>query len=433
MFPETAADAPENVRRRTGLAATLTFDAGAIVDEVDGWRPPRLAPLPTIPDEPEPPRPRRATIADDQDASRFKRATDDNDVARSKRTMDDNDNTYFKRSTDDTDALHFKPSLNDTDRPRLPRRAATITFDAGTLPDDVDGWCAPRRTDDADSRCGRSQPPPDDADADTPIHSSGFYNIGDDIEFEEVPERRRPRVVVPRRVRARPAPRSKSCLSVELPPPPRATVSSLCERLRSAEWGEQNDAITELLAGADHGAGQLQGVLAGAVESLLECAASPRSILSKNALNCLAKWLAIGELCFDAIGERCANGLLSLVSAHHDKHFIADLAGHCFAALLAVIPATRAAAICVNEHRRKQDAGRACVAAATVELVPRLADCSALVKPVVALARDRNPVVRKAAKDAIDAMKGHVPDFDRFITQNVAGEEERGMLLREVR
>jgi hypothetical protein len=333
------------------------------------------------------------------------------------------------------DSLVFQdeppPLIQKSDPPKKPFGVSkkTITFDSAVIPANPPHTRYISLTASAPLP---NLPTVEEVDVERPIHSSGFYNLGDDIEFDEPPKRTR--ITVPRRPTKPPKPiapkvqsRSKT---LELP---RSSIAVLSEKLRSSEWSDQNDAITELIETADQISGQLQTNLNGLIESLLECAASPRSALAKNALNCLSKWFASKEISFDSVSERCASALLSLVISQHDKHFLADLAGHCFAVLIAGIPVAKAVGICLNEYRRKHEVGRLQVATAMIEIVPRMNDCSVFLKPLIVLVKDKNPNVRRAAKEVIGSIRQHVGDFTRFVMTNISSEDKRLILLRDIR
>jgi hypothetical protein len=243
---------------------------------------------------------------------------------------------------------------------------------------------------------------------DQPIHASGFYNIGDDIGFDEgvtLPERRKVK-------RHRPAKPVASREPIVAVPQKVSKFPSLLEKLNSAEWNEQNEAIIALIAESDQFCGEIRANLVGMVDSLLRCAGSLRSALAKNALNCLIKWITWREISFAPICEHVAESLLTLVSVQRVKHFIADLSGQCFAEMIAAIPVAKAVAICTNEQRRrKNDGPRTHIALALTGLAARTTDCSGLLRPLVPLVRDKCPDVRNAAKAAIVACRSQCQDF----------------------
>jgi Na+/phosphate symporter len=197
------------------------------------------------------------------------------------------------------------------------------------------------------------------------------------------------------------------------------------EKLKGPEWSDQNDALAVLMAEAEQLAPEIQSNLAGLLESMLECAGSPRSALAKAALNCLLKWIGIRGINFEPFADRCATSLLSLLSARYDKHFIANLAGQFLAALFAAIPVSRAVAICVSEHRRKHDLPRLHIANLMQGLVPRLTECTLVLRPLATLIRDKNPDVRKAAKATLAACHAKFPNLPTLIEGGVSTEDDR--------
>jgi hypothetical protein len=263
--------------------------------------------------------------------------------------------------------------------------------------------------------------------ADQPIHASGCYNIGDDVDFDDVapvPERRkltRPRSVRPvKPVASRPI--------GAVPPPPKVSqFPSLLEKLSSSEWSDQNDAIAALIADSDQFRAEIQANLTGIVDWLLRCAGSLRSALAKNALKCLLNWITWNEISFEPICEHIAESLLTLISAQRVKHFIADLSGQCFAEMIAAIPVAKAVAICTNEQRRrKHDGPRTQIALAITGLAARTTNCSGLLRTLAALVRDKCPDVRNAARAAIAACRSKCQDFGRAL--DALPDEDRAAL-----
>jgi hypothetical protein len=109
--------------------------------------------------------------------------------------------------------------------------------------------------------------------------------------------------------------------------------------------------------------------LTGLLESVLECARSPRSAREKTALNCILKWIGIREINFEPVAERCAMDLLVKLSA---------------------IPVSHAIAICLNEHRRKHDLLRLPIANAIHGLVLRINECQSILLPLAVLIRNKS-------------------------------------------
>jgi hypothetical protein len=272
-----------------------------------------------------------------------------------------------------------------------------------------------------------------------PIHASGVYNIGDDVDFDDggapPPERRarpvkrllRTTKAAAVRPRARPPPEPELVVA-PLPKQPRAKVATLIEKLKNSDWDGQSEALAVLTNEAEMITAEIQLNLSGLLESVLECAGSPRSALAKNALGCLLKWIGIREINFDPGADRCAADLLGLLSARYDKHFITNLAGQCLTALFAAIPASHAIAICLNEHRRKHDLPRMHVANAIHGLVPRIGECQSILRPLAVLIRDKNPDVRKAAKAALAACHVKFPNIAALIETCVPTEDDRSTL-----
>lgn len=287
-------------------------------------------------------------------------------------------------------------------------------------------------------------------DSDRPIKSSGFYNIGDDINFpsDNISETKLSNIAKKKKPQfstslKRPPPKKhpQSSLSSSLPktglqarlevhPQPQKPpkIEKIIEKLKSDEWSDQNDSINELNNSLDQ---LIQGVntnLREIVTSLLECSASLRSMLAKNALNCLQKMIKSKSIDFEPISDMCASSLLQLITAHKSKHFIYELSGDTFAALIESISVNKATDILKNEYQRKHDDARAKVAFCISSLVQRTNDFSPLLKPLVSLVQDRNPDVRKQAKSAVVYMKAKSPSFNQLLAATFANDDERMVL-----
>jgi hypothetical protein len=93
-----------------------------------------------------------------------------------------------------------------------------------------------------------------------PIHSCGFYNLGDDIELEDnsstpsVDRRQAHALFVKRNPKPKPV---KSRVRM-LPPHKVPKIPVLMEKMRVTERTDQNDAISILIAEADQCADQIQ-------------------------------------------------------------------------------------------------------------------------------------------------------------------------------
>jgi hypothetical protein len=266
-----------------------------------------------------------------------------------------------------------------------------------------------------------------DLAADQPIRASGVYNLGEDIEFDEAPVPAVKKRPPPLRTHSKPIPRAKPkpTVAVALPRLPKVSLPQILEKLKSSEWTDQNQAIAELASNLDKL--PVQSELRGVMTSLLDCAASIRSALAKAALTCVLQLLNSG-LDFDQNASLCAGSLLGLVISHKDKHFIAELAEQCFSQLIESVPPLTALDVLVGEHRRKHDDARVQVTAAMIKLVPRLVDCSRLLRPLVTLLKDRNPNVRRLARSAVSALRGRAGNFHEMIRAFESEEDRRALL-----
>ncbi|OHT08289.1 hypothetical protein TRFO_04894 [Tritrichomonas foetus] len=339
-----------------------------------------------------------------------------------------------------------------------PPRKRLITFDASVFPakdEDSENMPTKNRRSKTEMRhisFAQTSPAPvplpvtsDDGggsgglDSDRPIKASGFYNIGDNIDFSDVQmpsgqpssvKKKKPQfsMTVKRSQHNKPSkPPSrpqKSALEIN-PKPKTATISSIMSKLKSTEWNEQNDAITDLINSTDNLIQPICENLRDLISSLLDCSASLRSMLSKNALNCLLKMIKTKAIDFEPISDMCAASLLQLLSVHKSKHFIFDLSGECFVALIDNISVSKGVDILKNEHKRKHDDARVKVALCMSNIVPRLSDTSTLLKPLVVLVQDRNPDVRKYAKLAVAAIRQKSGNFDQLLAGNLVNDEDR--------
>lgn len=305
-------------------------------------------------------------------------------------------------------------------------RTGLITIDASMLPEEeLEKERPPQKTWERHVQFAQTAPlqtlvtaPDEDVTGDRPIHASGFYNIGDDVEFDElaplpaVPARKKPQFAKTmnrmkfKPVRASPEKPKKEgrTTTLELLPTKRVKLPQLIEKLKSTEWSDQNEAITEL-TNPESFIEQLKPNLRDIVTSLLECAASLRSALAKNALTCLLNWIDLPDIDFEPMADMCASSLLTLVASQKSKHFISELSGKCFAAMMASITPGKAADILNNEHKRKHEDARAQVASCMLALVDRLSDCSVLLPALSELVADKNPDVRKSARAAMAAIE----------------------------
>ena len=294
----------------------------------------------------------------------------------------------------------------------------------------------------------------------TPIHSTGFYNLGDDVEFDTqiAPPRSIPRMTKPR-TKTRPKvpnnPNQKlltvsgtstkrTTFASTLPAPiiqspveiqdknasnkkRKGSFGDLLEKIRSTEWNDQNDAIQEFMNHSDEMEEQITGALRDLVPSLLECSASLRSALAKNALNLLLKWVEMPKINCENVADILAAGLLQLQTSSH--HFIAELASQCFLKLLDNISPQRAVSIINKEYRRKHGLARAKVAEGIVRILPRLTDYGPILKPLAALANDATQEARKPAKDAIAEIARKTKNFSALVKTTLVKEDEQRSIL----
>jgi hypothetical protein len=337
-------------------------------------------------------------------------------------------------------------SLMSSKAKKIVSQPNLVTFDSGVLPLDEDmpssGILRPPRAKSEMRHITFAQTLPvgsilaeEETPSDRPIRASGMYNLGDDIEFEDVLPTPARKKAPPKRVHLK-LPKTQQAKSVKsekkpaisLPPPSRLPrMPQLMEKLRSSEWSDQNDAITELMLDADHFVDQIRSNLRDLLASILECAGSLRSALAKNALSCLEKWIGMKEIDFEGVSEMCAATLLTLVSSQKSKHFISELSGDCFRNLIDSISVDKAVDIVVNEYRRKHEDARAQIALAMSSLVFRMTDHSALLKALVALVKDKNPEVRKAARASVSGIRGKSRNFAQLLSN--LSEEEKTVLM----
>jgi HEAT repeat protein len=273
--------------------------------------------------------------------------------------------------------------------------------------------------------------------SDRPIRASGMYNLGDDIEFEDVLPTPARKKAPPKRVNLK-LPKTQLAKTAKAEKKPGITLGlpskiprmpQILEKLRSANWEDQNEAITELMLDADHFVDQIRSNLRDLCAFLLEYAGSLRSALAKNALSCFEKWIGIRELDFEAVSEMCASSLLTLVSSQKSKAFLSGLSGDCFRNLMDRISLDKAVDILVNEHRRKHEDQRIQIAMAMSSVVLRMTDHSALLRPLIALVKDKNPNVREAARTAISGIRARSRNFGQLLSSNL-NEEERTVLMK---
>lgn len=169
--------------------------------------------------------------------------------------------------------------------------------------------------------------------------------------------------------------------------------------LKAKEWEDVNTSILQLTQKIDTLAPDINNQLRDVIFSLLESAASLRSILAKNALECLEKMIPHEKIIFTPIADFVASSLLNIVGS--SKQFIAAIAGRCFDALMVRIPMAKASEIIFAECKRKQDKARAKIAQCIDMLVRNTNDYAPLVKPLCLLANDAGPDARKFSRSAL--------------------------------
>lgn len=286
-------------------------------------------------------------------------------------------------------------------------------------------------------------------ESDRPIKSSGFYNLGDDIDFTDiiteskistVAKKKKPQFSMP--IKRNPpkkhaqsslgsspsssnAKNQQSRLEVKPQHQKAPSIPKIIENLKSEEWNDQNDAITTLINSIDQNIQPICDNLREIVASLLECSASLRSMLASNALKCLMKLIKTKKIDFEPIADMCGSSLLQLLSTHKSKHFIFDLSGDDFIALIESISVQKAIDILKNEHKRKHDDARVKVAFCMIGIVQRTTDFTQIIKPLADLVQDRNPDVRKHAKTAVSDLRIRSTDFDQLINSNVLTDDDR--------
>ena len=207
----------------------------------------------------------------------------------------------------------------------------------------------------------------------------------------------------------------------------KGSFPDLMEKMRSSEWNDQNDAIQEFMNHSDEMDEQINGALRDLVPTLLECSASLRSALAKNALNLLLKWVEMPSISCENVADILAAGLLQLQTSSH--HFIADLASQCFLKLLDNVSQQKAVSILNKEYRRKHGLARAKVAEGIGRILPRLSDFSQILKPLLELANDATQEARKPAKDAIIEIATKTKNFQALVKTSLLKDDEQRNLL----
>lgn len=268
-----------------------------------------------------------------------------------------------------------------------------------------------------------------------PIKASGFYNLGDDIDFDDVTspihtEHAKPKPQLSMSLKrpkpkSKPKPANRTMEVIAAPPPRQPKFPMLSEKLKSSEWSDQNEAILEFLNSSDQLAEQINSNLRDLLTPLLECSASLRSALAKNALNCLLSWIKNPAISFENVADMAGTGLLQILTTSKSKHFIAELSGECFVTMIDSITVQRAAEMLTRERNRKHAEARAKIAFAMNSVAQRLDDPSILLKSLVALVKDANPDVRKNSRTAIQTIAMKSSNFRTMVINNFANEEDR--------
>jgi len=269
-----------------------------------------------------------------------------------------------------------------------------------------------------------------------PINSSGSYGDTDDMNdsiYNQISLKKANKPTSNRRQKSiRLTSANKLAQTAPAPNPTKLTgpppLSSLIEKLQSEEWSDQNDAIAAILDISDPNYDMIQQHLRNSVSTLLECAQSLRTMLAKNALNLLIKWVKTPQINFEVISDTCSTTLLKLQNSTH--RFIVQLSGECFLALINSLPPSRAANIIRKEYKSPYAPSRTMLTNAAYQTVMRSDDVTMLLIPLAYLVKDADQNVRRFAKMAIKQIATKQQYFEQYIKNNVSNLDDQQSLIK---
>lgn len=270
-----------------------------------------------------------------------------------------------------------------------------------------------------------------------PIKTSGAYDLGDDLAIDAalaspIPAPLKPKPKPrPRPVRTTTAKdrRDDDRNSSKPAPPKTPSPSQYLEDLQSDDWEQQNKAIEAMLGGCVP-KDMIKSSLRTSMTTLLECAQSTRTALSKNALNLVLNWIRDKDISVAGMADVLGTRLLKLMQQQGSHHFIQDLTGDCFLSLLENVPDTRQCAIIAREHKSPYASGRALVALGAEKAVQRIDDPTPLLGPLAYMVKDADQETRKHAKAAIKAIAAKRRDFVEYVKANVTSNEDQNSLIK---
>ena len=284
-------------------------------------------------------------------------------------------------------------------------------------------------------------PPPEETaskpfDPDSrPIHTSGAYNFGDDDLFgddtEYIPPkaitkpRKPPKKVV--KIKTQSAPPTTAPAKARKPPST-PNPQTLIENLQSDDWDVQNKAIETLSKGVPKDV--IKSSLRNAISNLLECAQSTRTALAKNALNLILMWIEDKEIPITSVSDIMSTRLLKLLQQQSSHHFIADLAGKCFIALLENVPENKICSIVARESKSPYAPARAMVANGISSILSKIEDPTPLLTPLASLGKDADQNARKYAKMAVKEIAKKQPNFADYVKMNVPSKDDQSTLIK---
>ena len=202
----------------------------------------------------------------------------------------------------------------------------------------------------------------------------------------------------------------------------------LLENLSDSDWEKQNDAIEQLI---QHGSKEaIRNSLRKSVSSLLECAQSTRTALAKNALNLILLWIEDKEIPVSSISDVMGTRLLKLLQQQSSHHFIVDLAGKCFLALLENISEQKICAIISRESKSPFAPARSMVANGALCSIKKISDHVPLLLPLAILGKDADQNARKFSRLAVKEIASTKNDFEEFVKNNVSSQEDQLLLIK---
>lgn len=269
-----------------------------------------------------------------------------------------------------------------------------------------------------------------------PISTSGAYNFGDDAIADDdiiMPKatlkttkpKRPPKKILTVKPKT---PQAPATANKEKKPPATPSTQTLIENLQSDDWEVQNSSIENLMKTYTKDA--VKPSLRSAMTSLLECAQSTRTTLAKNALNLVLTWIDDKEIPVSGVSEVMATRLLKLLQQQSSHHFIAELAGKCFIALLDNITENKIATIVTREMKSPFAQARAMVANGVYLSMKKIEDPTPFLVPLANLSKDADQNARKWAKLAVKEIAAKKGNFAEYVKANVASHEDQNTLIK---